>query len=134
MSYNPNFESIGQAFVGAYYQRFDVSDSTARTTSLAELYDDNESIMTFEGTQAKGKVGILAKFQALTFRSIQRAVTKVDSQPCADGSILVNVIGQLKTDDDPPQSYTQAFVLRPTPAGGSFFIANEIFRLNIHNM
>ena len=24
---------------------------------------DNESIMTFEGTQAKGKQGILAKFQ-----------------------------------------------------------------------
>ena len=39
MSYNPNFESIGQAFVAAYYAAFDVSDPNARATSLSALYD-----------------------------------------------------------------------------------------------
>ena len=111
MSYNANFESIGQAFVAAYYQRFDVSAPSQRATSLAELYDANESIMTFEGTPAKGKQAILAKFQGLTFRAIQRAVTKVDSQPCSDGAIIVYVLGQLKTDDDPHQSYSQVSCL-----------------------
>ena len=41
------------------------------------------------------------------------------------------VTGQLKTDDDPPHSFHQSFVLRP--AGGSFVVANDIFRLALHN-
>ncbi|VIO97076.1 nuclear transport factor 2 (NTF-2), putative [Brugia malayi] len=69
--------------------------------------------------------------QALPFRMIQRAITKTDCQPLPDGSILVAVIGQLKTDDDPIQSFNHFFVLRP--ATGSFFISNEIFRLVLHD-
>lgn len=41
------------------------------------------------------------------------------------------VTGQLKTDDDPPHSFHQTFILRP--AGGSFVVANDIFRLALHN-
>ena len=36
-----------------------------------------------------------------------------------------------QTDDDPPQSFTQAFVLKP--ANDSFFIQHDMFRLVIHN-
>ena len=98
--------------------------------------------MTFEGAQVKGRDAILAKFAQLTFAKIIHAVTCVDCQPLADGGILVMVLGQLKvgansnesalqTDDDPPQTFSQSFLLRP--ANQSFFIANEIFRLAIHN-
>uniref|UniRef100_A0A914R7V3 NTF2 domain-containing protein n=1 Tax=Parascaris equorum TaxID=6256 RepID=A0A914R7V3_PAREQ len=65
MTFNPNFEEIGNAFVQHYYTKFDVPD---------DGYD----------------------LQSLTFKVIQRAITKTDCQPLPDGSILVAVIGQLK--------------------------------------
>ena len=37
-----------------------------------------------------------------------------------------------QTDDDPPQSFTQAFVLKPS--ADSFFIQHDMFRLVIHNV
>ena len=49
-----------------------------------------------------------------------------------DGGIVINVLGQLKTDDDPAQSFTQMFVLKP--GGGSFFIQHDTFRLVLHNI
>lgn len=71
--------------------------------------------MTFEGAQAKGRDMILQKFQArsfcntvvasnfsplllqqLTFRKIQHAITCTDCQPLYDGSVFVQVLGQLK--------------------------------------
>ena len=52
-------------------------------------------------------------FQSLTFQKIQHIITKVDCQPMFDGGILINVLGQLKTDDDPPHSFSQTFVLKP---------------------
>ncbi|MFH4974061.1 hypothetical protein AB6A40_000770 [Gnathostoma spinigerum] len=131
MNFNPNFEEIGNAFVQHYYAKFDVTDSCVRCTGLSDLYDPLNSYMTFEGVQVKGRDNILMKFNSLTFKTIQRAITKVDCQPLPDGSILVCVIGQLKTDEDPVQSYYQTFVLRPTAT--SFFISNEIFRLVLHN-
>ena len=131
MSFNADYETIGNAFVQHYYSKFDVGDGTARAQGLADLYDADNSYMTFEGIQVKGRDAILGKFSTLTFKQIQRAITKSDAQPLYDGSILVSILGQLKTDDDPIQSYNQLFILRPN--GGSFFIGNEIFRLVLHN-
>ncbi|GMT28117.1 hypothetical protein PFISCL1PPCAC_19414 [Pristionchus fissidentatus] len=131
MSFNPQYETIGNALVAHYYSQFDVGNPAARAQGLQDLYDPENSYMTFEGVQMKGRDAILQKFQSLTFQNIQRSITKSDSQPLYDGSILVSVLGQLKTDDDPVQSYNQLFVLRPNATG--FFIANEMFRLVLHN-
>ncbi|VDN01505.1 unnamed protein product [Thelazia callipaeda] len=131
MNFNPNFEEIGNAFIQHYYSKFDVTDPSTRSAGLSDLYDPLNSYMTFEGVQVKGRDLILQKFAALPFRMIQRAITKTDCQPLPDGSILVAIIGQLKTDDDPIQSFNHFFVLRP--AAGSFFISNEIFRLVLHD-
>ncbi|VDD86651.1 unnamed protein product [Enterobius vermicularis] len=131
MNFNPNFEAIGNAFVQHYYSKFDVTDTNIRTTGLSDLYDPENSYMTFEGVQSRGRDAILQRFATLTFKTIQRAITKIDCQPLPDGSILVAVIGQLKTDEDPIQSYSQFFILRP--AASSFFISNEIFRLVLHD-
>ncbi|PAV80583.1 hypothetical protein WR25_19125 [Diploscapter pachys] len=132
MAFNMDYENVASAFVQFYYQKFDVSDGMQRAQGLADLYDADNSYMTFEGVQAKGREAILAKFTGLTFRTIQRAITKCDSQPLYDGSILVMVLGQLKTDDDPINPFSQIFILRPNTIG-SFFIGNEIFRLDLHN-
>ncbi|CAB3407808.1 unnamed protein product [Caenorhabditis bovis] len=132
MNFNPEYENIAQAFISHYYMQFDQGDGVARGRALADLYDPENSYMTFEGHQCKGREQILQKISALPFKQIQRAITKVDSQPLYDGSILVMVLGQLKTDEDPVNPFSQVFILRPNPAG-SFFIGNETFRLDLHN-
>ena len=45
-----------------------------------------------------------------------------------DGGILINVLGQLKTDDDPLHSFAQTFVLKPVD--DYFLLQNDIFRMN----
>lgn len=87
--------------------------------------------MTFEGVQLLGRVKILEKFQGLTFQKIQHVITTVDAQPTFDGGVIVSVLGQLKTDDDPPHTFNQTFVLKP--AEGSFFLEHDIFRLALHS-
>lgn len=86
--------------------------------------------MTFEGSQLMGRAKILEKFQQLTFQKIQHVITTVDSQPTFDGGVLVTVLGQLKTDDDPPHTFNQTFVLKPS--ADSFFVEHDIFRLGLH--
>ncbi|GMR53116.1 hypothetical protein PMAYCL1PPCAC_23311 [Pristionchus mayeri] len=132
MSFNPEYDSIGNAFVTHYYSMFDQGDPMIRAQGLSTLYDTENSYMTFEGVQMKGRDAILQKFQSLTFKSIARAITKTDCQPLYDGSVMISVLGQLKTDEDPIQSYNQLFIIRPNGAG-SYFIANEMFRLVLHN-
>lgn len=66
MTFNPNFEEIGNAFVQHYYTKFDVPDVTLRSSGLSDLYDPQNSYMTFEGVQVKGRDAILQKF-AVTF-------------------------------------------------------------------
>ncbi|CAD6198889.1 unnamed protein product [Caenorhabditis auriculariae] len=132
MAFNPEYDSIAKAFVQHYYSKFDQGDGAARAQGLSDLYDPENSYMTFEGDQCKGRDGILQKFSSLTFKQIQRGITKCDSQPLYDGSILVMVLGQLKTDEDPINPFSQIFILRPNTTG-SYFIGNEIFRLDLHN-
>ena len=94
-------------------------------------------------------------FQSLPFKSVQYSVTTQDAQPVfeVDGgeAVFISVMGQLKvlhiqlgefapcllklsflqTDDDPPQSFTHSFFLRKSE--GNYYIANETFRLVVHN-
>ncbi|XP_050073421.1 probable nuclear transport factor 2 [Anopheles maculipalpis] len=128
MALNPQYEEIGKGFVTQYYALFD--DSTQRPT-LVNLYNAELSFMTFEGQQIQGAAKILEKLQSLTFQNINRVLTAVDSQPMFDGGVLINVLGRLQCDDDPPHAYSQTFVLKPI--GASFYCAHDIFRLNIHN-
>merc|ERR1711953_77278 len=128
MALNPNYDHIGRAFTTQYYAMF---DNQATRANLVNLYNADQSLMTFEGTQIQGAAKIMEKIQSLTFQKIAHVITAVDCQPTFDGGILINVLGQLKTDDDPPQSFTQAFVLKP--ANDSFFIQHDMFRLVIHN-
>ena len=128
MALNPNFKDIGEAFTRQYYAIF---DDAAQRVNLHNFYTEDQSFMTFEGTQVQGKTKIMEKISALTFQRIAHAITAIDCQPTLDGGVLINVLGQLKTDDDPPQSFCQCFMLKP--GNGSFFIQHDMFRLVIHN-
>ncbi|XP_030381942.1 probable nuclear transport factor 2 [Scaptodrosophila lebanonensis] len=128
MTLNPQYEDIGKGFVQQYYALF---DNPANRNTVATFYSETDSFMTFEGHQIQGATKILQKIQSLTFQKITRAITTVDSQPTFDGGVLINVLGRLQCDDDPPHAYSQVFVLKQ--GGGSFYVAHDVFRLNIHN-
>jgi hypothetical protein len=129
MALNPQYDAIGKAFVQQYYAIFD--DATQRQ-NLSALYNADQSLMTFEGVQMQGVAKIMEKIGSLTFQRIVHSITAIDCQPMFDGGILINVLGQLKTDDDPAQSFIQTFVLKP--GGDSFFIQHDTFRLVLHNI
>jgi len=129
MALNPQYDAIGKAFTQQYYALF---DDAASRPQLVNLYNAEHSLLTFEGQQMQGAAKIMEKIASLTFQKIAHLITAIDCQPSFDGGIVINVLGQLKTDDDPPQSFTQCFVMKPN--GDSFFIAHDIFRLCIHNV
>jgi len=129
MALNPNYETIGKAFTEQYYALF---DDPQRRPQLVNLYNAEQSLMTFEGEQKQGAANIMERIAKLTFQRIAHVITAVDSQPTFDGGVLIHVMGQLKTDEDPPQSFTQVFVLKPN--ADSFFIQHDMFRLVLHNI
>jgi len=129
MAMNPNFKTIGEQFTTEYYGMF---DDPNRRPGLVNWYNPDQSLMTFEGQQIQGAAKIMEKISSLTFQKIAHVITAVDCQPTFDGGVLITVLGQLKTDDDPPQSFTQSFVLKPN--GESFFIQHDMFRLVLHNI
>ncbi|XP_042239875.1 probable nuclear transport factor 2 isoform X2 [Homarus americanus] len=105
MSLNPQFQQIGETFVKQYYAIFDGER------------DGREKLVNF--------------YHNLTFTKIARAITTVDCQPTFDGGVLINILGQLKMDEDPVHGFSQTFVLKPM--SDSFFIQHDSFRLVIHN-
>ncbi|XP_041977213.1 probable nuclear transport factor 2 isoform X1 [Aricia agestis] len=128
MALNPQYDAIGKGFVQQYYTLF---DDPAQRANLANMYNVESSFMTFEGVQIQGAPKIMEKLNSLTFQKIGRLITSVDSQPMFDGGVLINVLGRLQCDDDPPHPYMQTFVLKPL--GDSFFVQHDIFRLGIHD-
>ncbi|XP_026462115.1 probable nuclear transport factor 2 isoform X2 [Ctenocephalides felis] len=128
MTLNPAYEAIGKGFVQQYYALF---DDPAQRQNLANMYNPESSFMTFEGMQLQGSLKIMEKLNSLTFQKINRAITAIDSQPMFDGGVLINVLGRLQCDEDPPHAYSQIFVLKPL--GTSFFLQHDIFRLGIHD-
>lgn len=122
------FDEIGQAFVQHFYRLYDNPESRA---NLISLFLNEQCYQTFERTKSAGVEAIKNCLSTLTFQKLQRSVTAVDCQPLSDG-VLVAVLGILKTDDDPPHSYSETFVLKAT--NGNFFITNHVFRLAVHNV
>ena len=52
--------------------------------------------MIFEYDAVQGAVKIMEKIASLTFQKIAHLITAIDCQPCFDGGICINVLGQLK--------------------------------------
>ncbi|EKX35303.1 hypothetical protein GUITHDRAFT_79942 [Guillardia theta CCMP2712] len=124
----PQFETVGKAFVAHYYQAFDTNRA-----GLGSLYQD-QSMLSWEGEKIQGQANILNKLTSLPFQQVAHQVTSMDSHPTAGDGVLVHVCGNLKVEgeaeDRPPLKYSQTFVLMPLPGGGGFWVLNDIFRLN----
>ena len=79
------------------------------------------------GKEFMGSAQIMEKIQSLTFQKIVHITKKVDCIPSFDGGILINVLGQIQLDLDPPQSFTQVFHLKQN--NGHYRCFGDIFRL-----
>ncbi|XP_032667510.1 probable nuclear transport factor 2 isoform X1 [Odontomachus brunneus] len=128
MAMNAQYEAIGKGFVQQYYMLF---DDPAQRPNLINMYNTETSFMTFEGLQLQGAMKIMEKLTSLSFQKINRMITAIDSQPMFDGGVLINVLGRLQADEDPPHAFSQTFVLKPM--GNSYFCQHDIFRLGIHD-
>ncbi|KAJ6500589.1 nuclear transport factor 2 [Mycena sanguinolenta] len=120
-----DINAIALQFVDFYYQTFD-----SNRANLTPLYRDN-SMLTFEGDPIVGATKIIEKLASLPFQKVQHKVTTRDAQPSSAGgtSILVSVTGLLAVDDSAnPLQFSQVFHLLPD--GGSYYVFNDMFRLN----
>ncbi|KAG2714900.1 hypothetical protein I3843_03G052700 [Carya illinoinensis] len=120
-----NPDDVAKAFVEHYYSTFD-----SNRAALANLYQDG-SMLTFEGQKIQGAQNIVAKLTSLPFQQCKHAITTVDCQPSGPaGGMLVFVSGHLQlVGEQHALKFSQMFHLIPTPQG-SFYVLNDIFRLN----
>uniref|UniRef100_A0A9I9DG20 NTF2 domain-containing protein n=2 Tax=Cucumis melo TaxID=3656 RepID=A0A9I9DG20_CUCME len=118
-------DTLAKAFVDHYYSTFD-----ANRAGLGNLYQEN-SMLTFEGQKIQGSTNIVAKLTSLPFQQCKHNVSTIDCQPSGpSGGMLVFVSGNLQlVGEQHALKFSQMFHLMPTPQG-SFFVQNDIFRLN----
>ena len=66
----------------------------------------------------------------LPFQKVQHRITTLDAQPASpNGDVLVMITGDLLIDEEQnPQRFSQVFHL--IPDGNSYYVFNDIFRLN----
>ncbi|KAK9113433.1 hypothetical protein Syun_020230 [Stephania yunnanensis] len=88
-------------------------------------------MLTFEGQKIQGSTNIVTKLTSLPFQQCKHAITTVDCQPSGPaGGMLVFVSGNLQLlGESHALKFSQMFHLMPTPQG-SFYVLNDIFRLN----
>ncbi|XP_051141187.1 nuclear transport factor 2B-like isoform X1 [Andrographis paniculata] len=118
-------DAVAKAFVDHYYSTFD-----ANRAGLASLYQEG-SMLTFEGEKILGSQNIVTKLTNLPFQQCQHRITTVDCQPSGPaGGMLVFVSGNLQLGGEQHAlKFSQMFHLMPIPQG-SFYVLNDIFRLN----
>ncbi|TKW17173.1 hypothetical protein SEVIR_5G348800v4 [Setaria viridis] len=119
-------DAVARAFVEYYYNTFDASRG-----ALAALYG-HTSMLSFEGHAVAGAEAIGRKLAQLPFDQCRHSICTVDCQPSPSfpGSILVFVSGNLQLAGEEHQlRFSQMFQLVPNEQG-SFFVQNDIFRLN----
>ncbi|THU50840.1 hypothetical protein C4D60_Mb06t24570 [Musa balbisiana] len=118
-------DRVAKAFVDHYYQTFD-----SNRAALGRLYQDG-SMLTFEGAKIQGAAAIVAKLTSLPLQQCAHAISTIDCQPSGPaGGILVFVSGSLQLGGEQHSiKFSQMFHLMPT-LQGSFYVLNDIFRLN----
>ncbi|KDR81855.1 hypothetical protein GALMADRAFT_240106 [Galerina marginata CBS 339.88] len=120
-----DINAVAKQFVDFYYQTF-----AADRKNLKALYREH-SMLTFEGTPIQGNTAITEKLESLPFAKVQHKVTTLDAQPSSPNvaSVLVSVTGLLLVDDsENPLNFSQVFQLMPE--GNTYYVFNDIFRLN----
>ncbi|KAF5330592.1 hypothetical protein D9619_005598 [Psilocybe cf. subviscida] len=115
---------IAKQFTDFYYTTF-----ASNRPGLKDLYRP-QSVLTFEGAPIEGASNIAEKLGSLPFEKVQHKITTLDAQPSSTvGSLIVSVTGLLLVDENEnPLNFSQVFQL--IPEGTSYYVHNDIFRLN----
>ncbi|PHU25597.1 Nuclear transport factor 2 [Capsicum chinense] len=118
-------DAVAKAFVEHYYSTFDTN-----RVGLANLYQES-SMLHFEGQKYQGTQSIAGKLTGLPFQQCKHQINTVDCQPSGPaGGMLVFVSGNLSLPGEQHAlKFSQMFHLIPT-GQGSFYVQNDIFRLN----
>eukprot|EP00933_Yihiella_yeosuensis_P057415 TRINITY_DN57226_c0_g1_i1.p1 TRINITY_DN57226_c0_g1~~TRINITY_DN57226_c0_g1_i1.p1 ORF type:complete len:134 (-),score=22.45 TRINITY_DN57226_c0_g1_i1:91-471(-) len=121
-------KAIAEAFYKHYYNLFD--SGKQGIAQLQSLYKD-ASMLSFEETNIMGAANIVNHLGNLPFQKVTHVVNSVSVQPSGvPGALLVFVQGELKIDNEEhPMKFSQVWHL--LPENGSFWVHNDIFRLNI---
>ncbi|KAG4305858.1 hypothetical protein PORY_000768 [Pneumocystis oryctolagi] len=120
-----DINALAAQFTDFYYKNFDTDRS-----QLALLYRC-QSMLTFENSQIQGVNKIVQKLMELPFNKVKHRISTLDAQPSISsvGGIIVMVTGELLVDEEQnPHRYSQTFHL--IPEGNTFYVLNDIFRLN----
>ncbi|CCM05030.1 uncharacterized protein FIBRA_07230 [Fibroporia radiculosa] len=120
-----DINAIAKQFTDFYYSTFDTNRA-----SLQSLYRE-QSMLSWEGSPILGAANISDKLTTLPFQTVQHKITTLDAQPSSPtvASLIVSVTGLLLVDDSTnPLQFSQVFQL--IPDGGSYYVYNDIFRLN----
>nr|CDS33050.1 nuclear transport factor 2 [Hymenolepis microstoma] len=120
-----DFETIGPAFVNAYYGKLQQN-----RTDVVDMYHDC-ALMSYEGLKIQGKQNILKHIESLSWKTIKVDVSTCDFQP-VDNGYLVFVNGKLKVDNgEKDLPFSEFFLLKRL--NNAVLILHSIFRLNLHN-
>ncbi|KZT70201.1 nuclear transport factor 2 [Daedalea quercina L-15889] len=133
-----DINAVAKQFTDFYYTTFDTNRASLQGLYPAFLINASStsvqrahSMLTFEGSQILGVTDITEKLTSLPFQKVQHKVTTLDAQPSDPtmSNMIVSVTGLLLVDDNEnPLQFSQVFQL--VPEGGSFYVFNDIFRLN----
>ena len=92
------------------------------------LFQNEKSMLTFEGSQFQGTQAILTKLSSIG--RVQHTVKSMDVQPSADpNSLVVFITGSVQIDGGNPLHFCEFFQL-VSNSPGSYYVHNDIFRLN----
>ncbi|KAG0706538.1 nuclear transport factor 2 [Suillus ampliporus] len=116
---------IAKNFTEFYYSQFALG-----RPNLAPLYRPH-SMLTWEGKQFQGGDNIVEHLAALPFEKVAHKISTFDAQPSSldMSTLLINVTGLLRVDGDQELQFSQVFVL--AKEGDSFYVLNDMFRLNL---
>ncbi|KAI9199254.1 uncharacterized protein BJ171DRAFT_427865, partial [Polychytrium aggregatum] len=116
---------VGWLFVQEYYTFLNRDPSR-----LHCFYNKKSSfIHGHEGEEVKaahGQQEIHERIKEINFQDCKVLVSNVDSQPSLEGSILVQVLGEMSNNGGPSHKFSQSFVLAEQPNG--YYVRNDIFR------
>jgi len=118
-------DQIGWYFVEQFY-----TTMSKTPEKLHLFYSKNSQFVYGEEAQrepvSKGRQDIEKRIKNLNLKHAKVCVTNVDSQSTTGENIVVQAIGEMSIDNQPPRKFCQTFILAKQPSG--YYVLNDMWR------
>lgn len=118
-------DQIGWYFVEQFY-----TTMSKTPEKLHLFYSKNSQFVYGEEAQrepvSKGRQDIEKRIKGLNLKHAKVCVTNVDSQSTTGENIVVQAIGEMSIDNQPPRKFCQTFILAKQPSG--YYVLNDMWR------